>query len=280
MRDELMTEALCWELEAKITAEYARAAKATGDLFAFYCPHEICLVKVHAQTRRNTYFYARKRHVKGCPNEASSTEPSPHPSTPKPRPPQVRKNPIPNLLGPQPSLVPKPRVPTQTELQQLSRAVRDVPALHPGTLEEVVDAWKQMTPTERSLQALRIGSHGLTYESAFTFVRDMKRPCDIATLKLDARIIFGSASVRTWEHLVLIESSKKFLADTTEVPLRLSVKLDGAPAWLTDLVGQTVTLFWHGVSPELAPKKNGFRFKVDLDSPFAGIVLRLGELTP
>ena len=40
------------------------------------------------------------------------------------------------------------------------------------------------------------------------------------------------------------------------------------------------TLFWHGVSPELTSKKNGFRFKVDLDSPYAGIALRLGELTP
>ena len=54
MRDELMTEALCWELETKITAEYARAARATGD-FAFYCPHEICLAQVHARTKRNTF---------------------------------------------------------------------------------------------------------------------------------------------------------------------------------------------------------------------------------
>lgn len=51
--------------------------------------------------------------------------------------------------------------------------------------------------------------------------------------------------------------------DATEVPLRLSVKLAEAPVWLTDFVGQTVTLFWHGVSPELTSKKNGFRFKVD-----------------
>ena len=279
MRDELMTEALCWELETKITAEYARAAKATGD-FAFYCPHEICLVKVHAQTRRNTYFYAPKRHVRGCPNEAPSTEPSLHPGVPKPRPAQVRKTPIPNLLGPQPGLKPKSSPPTQAELQQLSRAVREVPALHPGTLEEVVDAWMQSIPEERGLQALTIGNHNLTYDSAFTFVRDLRRPCDITALKPDAQIIFGAATVRTWEHLVLIESSKKFSVDATEVPLRLSVKMNEAPVWLTDLVGQTVTLFWHGVSPELAPRKNGFRFKVDLDSPYAGIALRLGELTP
>ncbi|HKU28818.1 MAG TPA: hypothetical protein VJQ54_25325 [Candidatus Sulfotelmatobacter sp.] len=158
--------------------------------------------------------------------------------------------------------------------------MRKVPALHPGTLAEVVDAWMQMHPKERGLQALTIGNHDLTYESAFTFVRDLRRPCAIDTLKPDARIIFGVSTVRTWEHLVLIESSKKFSVDATEVPLRLSVKLAEAPAWLTDFVGQTVTLFWHGVSPELASNKNGFRFKVDLDLAYAGITLRVGELTP
>ncbi|WP_228933821.1 hypothetical protein [Paraburkholderia saeva] len=279
MRDELMTEALCWELETKITAEYARAAKATGD-FAFYCPHEICLAKVHARTKRNTYFCAKKRHISGCPNEGRSTESSLHPGTPKPRPAQIPKTPIPNLLGPQPALKPKSQAPTQAELLQLSRAVREVPALHPGTLAEVVDAWMQMPSKERGMQALTIGNYTQTYESAFTFVRDLRRPYDITTLGLDARVVFGAATVRTWGHLVLIESSKKFSVEATEVPLRLSVKLAEAPSWLTDFVGQTVTLFWHGVSPELTSKKNGFRFKVDLDSPYAGIALRLGELTP
>ncbi|CAJ0774568.1 hypothetical protein R8510_03940 [Ralstonia chuxiongensis] len=279
MRDELMTEALCWELETKITAEYAHAARATGD-FAFYCPHEICLAKVHAQTKRNTYFCASKRHAPGCPNETRSTEPSLHPGAPKPRPAQVQRAPIPNLLGPQPRLKPKSRAPTQAELLQLSRAVRETPALHPGTLQEVVDAWMQMPSKERGLHALTIGHHKLTYDSAFTFTRDLKRPCHITSLQPDARVIFGLASVRVWAHLVLIESSKKFSVDSTEVPLRLPVNLAEAPSWLTDLVDQRVTLFWHGKSPELSAKKNGFGFKVDLDSPYAGIALRLGELTP
>lgn len=279
MRDELMTEALCWELETKITAEYARAARATGD-FAFYCPHEVCLAKVHAQTKRNTYFCASKRHVPGCPNEASSTEPSLHSGPPKPRPAQVQKTLIPNLLGPQPGLKPKSRAPTQAELLQLSRAVREAPALHPGTLAEVVDAWMQMPSKERGLHALTIGNHKLTYESAFTFARDLRRPCDITSLQPDARVIFGVASVWIWEHLVLIESSKKFSVDGTEVPLRLRVNLAEAPAWLTDLDRKTVTLFWHGESPKLSAKKNSFGFNVDLDSRYAGIALRLGELTP
>jgi hypothetical protein len=279
MRDELMTEALCWELEERITADYAHAVQAAGN-FAFYCPHEICLAKVHARAKVNTYFQARDRHVEGCPDEARASESSLRPGEPKPRPAQVLKTHVPNLLGPQSKLKPKSRTPTRDELLQLSRAVRNTPALHPGTRDQVVDAWVQMTPTERASQALTIGSHRLTYESAFTFARDLGHPCDITSLSPD-RIIFGAATVRIYQQrVVFIESKRKFAAGETEVPLRLSVDLAKAPSWLIDLVGKQVTLFWHGETPTLASTKNGYQFKVNLNSPYVGITLRLGELTP
>ncbi|WP_131201178.1 hypothetical protein [Burkholderia pseudomallei] len=277
MRDELMTEALCWELEKMITAEYAREVKATAD-WVFYCPHEICLTNVHTRTQKNTYFAARPRHVSGCPDEAPSSEPSAIPGAPKRKPVQVREKPIPNLLGPQPALKQKSHAPTKEELLQLSRAVRHIPALHPGTLEEVVDAWIRIAPEERDHRALTIGNQELTYKSAFRFLGGASD--DVDSLAPDRRIIFGAATVERWKQWILVKSRKKFSAGAAMVPLRLAVKQDEAPCWLTEVVDRPATLFWHGVIPELAAKKDAYRLGVDFDLLHAGFTVRAGHLTP
>ncbi|WP_137927034.1 hypothetical protein [Cupriavidus sp. 2SB] len=278
MRDELMSDALCWELETQVTAEYADAAKVSEG-FAFYCPHEVCLAKVHTATKKNTYFVAPDRHVRGCPNEARSTEASSQLGAPRIRSAQVRDVPVPNLLGQPPKLKPKPRAPTREELKQLASAVRGRPVLHPGTLEEVVDAWIRLAPEERHLRPLTIGTHTLTYATAFTFVRDLPRPCEVATLNLDARIVFGAVKVWPFKHMILIESWKKFLAETaaTEVPLRLTLNQNETPEHIASFVGKGTTLFWHGVKPELSQNGSSLRFKVDFSSVYTGIVLRFDE---
>jgi hypothetical protein len=278
MRDELMTEALCWQFESKVTAEYAYAANTTFEL-ACYCPHEACLVRVHAKKRVNTYFYAPEKHVAGCPNEARTTEPSLYPGAPKPRTADEPAKPTPNLLGPGPTIKRKSVAPTKAELLQLAAAVRTLPARHPGTLEEVIDAWTRMTPSERALQPLTIGDMDLTYETAFAFLGNAAD--DIDSLNARERIIFGAATVVEKPHCFLIQSRKKFLHGTGTLPLLLVPKKRNLVLdYLPTLIDQRATLFWHGVVPELADKRNAFRFEVDSGSPYAGIALRLGELAP
>ncbi|AEA58935.1 hypothetical protein bgla_1g02390 [Burkholderia gladioli BSR3] len=273
-----MTEALCWELESKVTAEYAYTARTTYE-FTCYCPHEACLARVYPKQRVNTYFYAPDRHVAGCPNEARSTESSLHPSLPKPRPVDVPAKPIPNALGPGPTIKQKLHAPTKVELLQLAAAVRERPALHPGTLEEVIDAWRCMTPDERATQPLAIANRNLTYATAFTFLGNA--PDNIDALNVHERIIFGAATVVELEYCYLIDSRKRFQHEAKKFPLRTVLnKRNLESDYLPELVDKTVTFFWHGVSAKFDGKGNMFRAPVNSGSPYTGIVLKAGGLAP
>lgn len=278
MRDELMREALCWQMESKVNADFAYKAKTAFELDC-YCPNKNCLVKVHSKKRINTYFYAPERHVAGCPNEARSTEASLYPGESHPRPLEETPKPVPNFLGPGPAIRKKTVEPTREELLQLAVTVSTLPAYYPGTLEEVIDAWTQLTPGERSLQPLTIGNQHLTYETAFTFLGTASD--EISSLNPLERIIFGASTVREADYSFLIESRKRFLHDAKKLPLLLvSNKKKVLPGYLPTLVGQTATLFWHGAIPGLTDKKNAFRFDLDASSPYAGVALRSGELAP
>ncbi|MGU7813678.1 hypothetical protein [Burkholderia sp. AW49-1] len=278
MRDELMTEALCWQLESKVTAEYAYAARTKYE-FTCYCPHEACLAKVYPKQRVNTYFYAPNRHAAGCPNEARSTESSLNPDSPKPRPSDVPAKPIPNVLGSGPTIKQKSRAPTKDELLQLAAVVRALPALHPGTLEEVIDAWARMTPSERAVQPLAVANRNLTYATAFTFLGNA--PDDIDSLNVRERIIFGAATVVELDYCYLIESRKRFQYEAKKFPLRMVLnKRNLAPDYLSEIVDKKATLFLHGVAAKFDGIGNVFRSTVDSGSPYTGIVLKEGELAP
>jgi len=136
MRDELVKEALCWQVESKVNADYAYKAKTAFELTC-YCPNEICLVRVHPKKRINTYFYAPERHVAGCPNEARSTEPSMYPGDAHPKPADEPRQPVPNLLGPGPTIRKKAAKPTREELLRLATTARSLPAYYPRTLEDL-----------------------------------------------------------------------------------------------------------------------------------------------
>lgn len=278
MRDELMTEALCWQVESKVNADYAYKAKAAFDL-SCYCPNKDCLVRVHPKKLKNTYFYAPERHVAGCPNEARSTEPSMYPGESHPRPSDEPRKSVPNLLGPGPTIRKKAAEPTREELQQLAVTVRTLPAYYPGTLEEVIDAWIELTPGERASQPLTIGNQHLTYETAFTFLGSASD--EISSLNPHERIIFGASTVREADYSFLIESRKRFLHEAKKLPLLLvSSKKKVLPDYLPTLADKKATLFWHGAIPSLTDKKNAFRFDLDSSSPYAGVALRSGELAP
>lgn len=78
----------------------------------------------------------------------------------------------------------------------------------------------------------------------------------------------------------MVKTIKKFSTGERDVPVRLPVREDKAPCWLTELVGRPVTIFWHGVIPELTMKKDAYRFGVDFDLRHAGFTMRAGHLTP
>lgn len=278
MREELMTEALCWDLQAKITADYAHAAKTSFEL-SCYCPYDVCLAPVSAKRLTNAFFLAPGRHVAGCPNEARSSEPSMNPGPPMPKPRETPVKRIPNLLGPGPTIKSPRNAPTIDELRQLAAKVRALPAIFPGTLEHVVDAWANLPPGERASHPLKVGGQDLNYDTAFTFLATAAEKID--SLRFDTRIIYGAATVVALDYCYMIETRKRFSSETGKLPLRLiSKKRSTVPAYLPDLVNQTATLFCHGVTPQLAEKKNAIRFDVDADTPYAGIALRAGQLSP
>ncbi|WP_460158799.1 hypothetical protein [Pseudomonas sp. S3_E11] len=55
MNDELMVSAVCWEMDAAVSASFAHAVKVTEE-FLFFCPE--CLVDVVASisTKKNFFF--------------------------------------------------------------------------------------------------------------------------------------------------------------------------------------------------------------------------------
>ena len=72
MSSELMTTAVCWEVGANVSAEYAK----DNSTFYYFCPEQNCLEKVVPAQRNNKFFRAPNRHVTGCKNEKESIEQS------------------------------------------------------------------------------------------------------------------------------------------------------------------------------------------------------------
>lgn len=72
MNSELMTTAVCWEVGANVSAEYAK----DNSTFYYFCPEQNCLEKVVPAQRNNKFFRAPNRHVTGCKNEKESIEQS------------------------------------------------------------------------------------------------------------------------------------------------------------------------------------------------------------
>lgn len=280
MRDELMTEALCWQTGAGISADDAYEYKQNDSIHLdCYCPHDDCFAEVHPARKKHTYFVARAKHAPGCPNEARSSESSSYPGEPKPRDTAEPPAPIPTLLGPTPPIKPKSGKPTREDLLKLAATFRVIPAQRSGTLEEVIDAWTLMTRDERVLRPLTIGNETLTYETAFIFLGRVSN--DIHTLNSLDRIIFGAATVEQKEHYYIIKSRRKFVHEAGNQQLCLTPgKTDRIPEYFATLANQDATLFWHGVTPTFSGERKAFRFGVDFRSEYVGIALRPGELVP
>lgn len=278
MREELMKEALCWELEAKVTAEYACSDRN----LMYFCPIEGCLEQVHPAQRTNAYFRAPNRHKEGCPNEAPSSEPSSVPGEQKIRPPAEPVIPIPTHLGPGLPLKKKGKNPTADDLRKLARTLSTSQPCHPGNLEEVVGAWARLSATERKENRLNIQGVDMTYHDAFHFLASAAD--DINQLICQSRIVFGSATIKDPKDFdyYLMDSSKRFEHGTSKLPIRLVVKKSSPfPPNIPSLVGKVCTFFWHGPTPSLdSTRSNSYRIKANPSQAYQGVVILEGDLRP
>ena len=275
MRKELLTTALCWDLQAKVSVEYAR----TRSRLIYYCAEPDCVADLSTAKRDNLYFYAEKRHKVGCKNDTERVEEPVVPGVPKPRPSIVPERPIPTILGNWPALA-RRRPPSAEERRALAVRLEAEPVLEPGTLEEVVNAWVALSgDKERQSYPLRIGNINLDYKSAFSFLAYANS--DISHLECQNRVIFGAATVSDWQGFVFVNTLKKFGHKDKKIPLRLKTNSNNLlPEYLAGLIKREVTLFWHGEIPVLSRNGTAYDFAPVQGQPFNCIAIRDGRLEP
>lgn len=273
MREEIMTVSICWELQAKVTAEYAYARK---DLM-YFCPERECLNEVRASLKKRHYFYALERHVDGCPNQPPVKEVSPVPGAPRPRLAPEREPVLPTVLGPPPSPAARPR-PSRADLMALAHTIHDQPVQQSGTLEEVIDAWVAMPPHARATYPLTVGSLASTYSAAFQFLGSLAP--EISELEPVNRVVYGAARVSEGGKYFFIWSRKTFNAGEKRIPLRIDVNKDFAPEYYRELIGRDVTFFWTGPWPVPTLNERDYCLRVEFDGAYQGVAIREGQLGP
>ncbi|MGE8100337.1 hypothetical protein [Pseudomonas fluorescens] len=264
MTDELMTTAVCWEMDANASVSFAYTAR---DLF-YFCPNPRCLVEVVPAKINNVFFRAPESHVSGCINEKKKTTASSIPVVPmqrhSPPPPQI----IPSHLG---AIAKghKATKPTLAQMRSLAMQIQAAPALHPGTLREVVDAWWLMSKIDRRQCPLHIAARALTYFDAFGQFGVASR--DIASLECERIIAFGQASVTLFKNTFSVTTWRKFNAGGKSLPIKVRVR-SGDPDFAYLAPGQHVTLFLHGVTP--APDSQQKYFEMQTSNAYNGFVIK------
>lgn len=207
MRDELMTEAMCWDTDNTVPADFAHS----WPNLSYFCPHPGCLAAVHAKTRKNTYFVAPDKHATGCPNEAREVESKGTALEPKKKKSIVPPRPIPTELGPGSRPARKRRKPTHADLLALASSLTGRPPECAGTLDEVVAAYTALSAPARAGHALRIGTTSYTYQTAFYFLAAASG-LPVTAVPFSSKIIHGAAHVSydARAKCYWVESAKKF----------------------------------------------------------------------
>ncbi|QBZ89317.1 hypothetical protein EPZ47_11565 [Pseudomonas viciae] len=244
MNDELMVSAVCWEMDAAVSASFAHAVKVTEE-FLFFCPE--CLVDVVASisTKKNFFFRAPKLHRLGCKNEkrqSDSTLPARYPvnrTSPDPEPI------IPSHLGDLPKRR-KKKKPSMPERQTLAKSIQPGAVLHPGTLREVVDAWFTMNIDHRKHCLLTVGSTQMTYYDAFAL---LSSGGDISTLGCAVNVVFGSASVNKYGDSFYVTTRSKFKFGEQMLPIKARVRPSDPDFDLLKDGRKSVQIFAHGSTP-------------------------------
>lgn len=243
MSNELMTAAICWDIGAKISVEFAYQAK---DLF-YFCPEANCLAEVVPAKINNAFFRALASHAPGCANEKKKTTESPAPTAPFSRKSTVPPLPIPSHLGPI-AMARKGTRPSEAQMRDLALRCRVAPLHHPGTFQEVVNAWCSMDGVSaRRSHPLHIASQPQTYFDAFSPLSHVSKE---EALSSDRKILYGHAFVSDYNHSFYVTTKTRFKVGEKVLPIKIRVRSsDVLYPYLKD--GQEVMLFLHGLIPPL-----------------------------
>lgn len=275
MRTELMTEAMCWDLSCKVTANYAHTYRD----YSYFCQHPICLRNVHAQQNtKHTYFVAGDKHVPGCPNEAKSSESSGVAHQPAKQVSVLPEPAIPTELGPARRPTVKKQTPTREELLALANSLKSTPPYCAGTLKEVVNAWRQIPPQQRVEKKLRVNGINLDYQSAFYNLGAFnERP--IENLPCTTNIIYGHALIDIYEDYYWIKSVKRIHKDERKLNLAVRVSKDDAAARQIDELlassqgNKNFTIFYFGNVPKESSSRQNYMISANISDEYKRFII-------
>lgn len=266
MNNELMVSAICWEMDAAVSASFAHAIPKTDDLL-FFCPD--CLVDVTASIsiNKNCFFKAPSLHRPGCSNEkrqsksSGAGDPTKWPSA----------NPdviIPSHLGELPKRRRKQK-PSMSERQALAKSVQPGVILHPGTLREVVDAWFTMTMSDRKKYPLTVGVAQLNYYDAFAF---LSAGGDISSLGCGGVVVVASATSNKFGGSFYVTTRGRFQVGEQMLPIKARVRSNDPDFKLLEDGRKEVQIFLHGAPPAL--NSEGKYFHPPAVTPYTGFVIK------
>lgn len=262
MGSDLMTVAVCWEIGANVSVEYAR-----NNLTLYYfCPEPNCLEPVISiQGKVNIFFRAPGRHAAGCVHEKESIQASAVPGKQRIFAVATPSTIIPSHLGMIPA-VSKRAMPTRAQMLALVQKVQASPVIHPGTLQEVVDAWRIMSVNERHQYQLTISNKKTSYFNAFTLLSQAGGNLSAVN---NSSIALGPAAVESSGDYFFIKTYNKFTDGVNRARIRVVVRSNDARfAHLTH--GQTLTLFLH-TTPTINSK--GSFFEIPPSTLYSGFVI-------
>lgn len=267
MSSELMTVAVCWEVEAKVAVEFAYHAK---ELF-YFCPEANCLVEVIPAKINNAFFRAPGSHAPGCANEKKKTTESPVASAPISRKSTVPPRPIPSHLGPV-AKVRRGSRPSVAQMHELALRTRVEALLHHGTFLDVVNAWCSMDDVSaRRSHPLHIASQAQTYFDAFG---PLSHEGKEGALNATQKILYGYASVSEFNHSLYVTTKTKFKVGEKALPIKIRIRSsDALYPYLKN--GQEVMLFLHGFIPKLERY-----IEIRPVDAYSGMVITQRDLSP
>lgn len=253
MSSELMTTAVCWEVGANVSAEYAK----DNSSFYYFCPEPSCLEKVVPAQRNNKFFRAPNKHFPLCKNAKVSTESFSMQGEQKKVAMAVVPAIIPSHLGAVP-VTKKKAMPTRAQMLALAQQVQSSPAIHPGTLQEVVDAWRGLSEEKRKAHQLYIENQLTNYFESFISLSHARD--DINSVNWNRAILFGDASVEWFNGSFYIKTFSKLTSGTDRARVRVRVR--SGDSYFNSLAdGQKVRLFLRTPTPTIDVRNKFFEIQ-------------------
>lgn len=278
MRTELMEDAICWDLSAKVTADYAWANKD----FSYFCPHSLCLKEVRPKRLVNAYFFAPAMHVSGCPNEPEKVDGDGTALKPAKKASIIAAPPIPTELGPAESRRVKRSKPSDEEKLALANDLKGTALCCAGTLPEVVNAWLLLPHRLRPQKQLLINDEQFTYESGFYHLSTLGE-APVEQLPCASRIIHGAVGVKNDKTCYWIKSVKLFHFGESKLNLIIKVPKDGGLTanyvenfLATNEDAKSFTLFYLGDVPSLSGSGKSYGISKDISDDYRRFVLAPG----